>query len=237
MKPDISKNNAQPPKKYIVVSGKPWHDGLFENLSATVAGEWKRMRAKQEFTETVLALFDPDLVFIPHWSYLIPAGVYEQYACIVFHMTDLPYGRGGSPLQNLIARGIQQTMISAIRVTKGLDTGDVYLKRPLSLHGTAEEIFIRSAAVVETMIRDIILQNPQPVPQQGEPVLFVRRKPEDGNIAQLQALEQVYDYIRMLDAEGYPKAFVEVGNLRLEFSRATLKTDQSLLADVRITQK
>ena len=29
-------------------------------------------------------------------------------------MTDLPYGRGGSPLQNLIIRGFESTKISAI---------------------------------------------------------------------------------------------------------------------------
>ena len=28
--------------------------------------------------------------------------IFENFNCIIFHMTDLPYGRGGSPLQNLI---------------------------------------------------------------------------------------------------------------------------------------
>ncbi len=56
-------------------------------------------------------------------------------------MTDLPYGRGGSPLQNLIQRGHTSTMLTALRCGAGLDTGDVYLKQPLSLHGSAEEIF------------------------------------------------------------------------------------------------
>ena len=36
-------------------------------------------------------------------------------------------------------------------------------------------------------------------------------------------LNKVYDYIRMLDAEGYPKAFLNFGNFRLEFLRASLK--------------
>ena len=46
-------------------------------------------------------------------------------------MTDLPYGRGGSPLQNLIARGFLETKISAILVEKQLDAGPVYLKMEL----------------------------------------------------------------------------------------------------------
>jgi len=56
-------------------------------------------------------------------------------------MTDLPLGRGGSPLQNLIERGIEKTKISALKVEDGVDTGDIFIKEPLNLKGTAEEIF------------------------------------------------------------------------------------------------
>ena len=37
----------------------------------------------------------------------------------------------------------------------------------------------------------------------------------------------------MLDAEGYPKAFIKFGNYRLEFSRSSLKNDR-IIADVEI---
>lgn len=40
----------------------------------------------------------------------------------------------------------------------------------------------------------------------------------------------------MLDAEGYPKAFVEVGPFRFEFSRASLR-GRDIVADVRITER
>jgi len=50
-------------------------------------------------------------------------------------MTDLPFGRGGSPLQNLIVRGFTHTKLSALRVEKGLDTGDIYLKEDLEQYG------------------------------------------------------------------------------------------------------
>ena len=60
-------------------------------------------------------------------------------------MTDLPYGRGGSPLQNLIVRGHNDTMISAKEsVKKILIQGWWLPKKPLSLLGSAEEIFIRA---------------------------------------------------------------------------------------------
>ena len=39
----------------------------------------------------------------------------------------------------------------------------------------------------------------------------------------------------MLDAEGYPKAYLEIGGFRYEISRPALKSDE-ILADVRITK-
>ena len=223
--------------KYILLTPKTWHTTLFSELSAQKPEEWLHITQKEDFTAEKLAAINPQYVFIPHWSYIIPKEIFENHTCIVFHMTDLPFGRGGSPLQNLIVRGLTETKISAIKVEEGLDTGDVYLKRPVSLHGTAEEIFIRMATLIKGMIEEIIANNTQPVQQQGEPTVFKRRKPEDSNIAHLETIEQLYDYIRMLDCEGYPNAFVEIDNFRLEFTRASVKGDESIIADVRITKK
>lgn len=223
--------------KYILLTPKTWHTTLFRELSVSKPEEWLHITQKEDFTAEKLAEIKPQYVFIPHWSYIIPKEIFENHTCVVFHMTDLPFGRGGSPLQNLIVRGLTETKISAIKVEEGLDTGDVYLKRPVSLHGTAEEIFIRMATVIKGMIEEIIVNNTQPVQQQGEPTVFKRRKPEDSNIAHLETIEQLYDYIRMLDCEGYPNAFVEIDKFRLEFTRASLKGDESIIADVRITKK
>jgi methionyl-tRNA formyltransferase len=41
----------------------------------------------------------------------------------------------------------------------------------------------------------------------------------------------------MLDAEGYPNAFLETEIFKLEFTRASLKADKSIIADVRIIKK
>ena len=78
-------------------------------------------------------------------------------------MTDLPYGLGGSPLQNLIHRGHTSTMLTALRCSAGLDAGDVYLKQPLSLHGSAEEIFLKADGLIEQMIEHIVIEDPMAV--------------------------------------------------------------------------
>ncbi|MCM1537352.1 MAG: methionyl-tRNA formyltransferase [bacterium] len=190
--------------------------------------------AKEEFTIDNVRKVDPDYIFLTHWSYFIPDEITNNWKCIVFHMTDLPYGRGGSPLQNLIVRGHKETKISAIKVTGTLDGGPVYMKRPLSLEGSAREIYVRCSDVIyNEMIPVFLTREIEPVPQEGVPVIFKRRKPEDGKITPDMELNKIYDYIRMLDAEGYPRAYMEFGGYRLEFEGAEVSADgQELSARV-----
>lgn len=223
--------------KYIILSQKMWNNNLVGILQKKFPQhEFVRIAKSENFTAEYLQELKPDKIFIPHWSNVIPENIWANFECIVFHMTDLPYGRGGSPLQNLIVRGHKETDISALRVEKGLDTGDIYLKKPMSLEGTAEEIYLRASDIIEDMIEKIILDNPVPKPQSGKPVVFVRRKPADSDMSELTDINKVYDYIRMLDAEGYPHAYIELNGIRYEFGRVSKKADGSLLADVRISK-
>jgi len=179
----------------------------------------------------------PQYIFFPHWSWKIPKDVYENVECIVFHMTDLPYGRGGSPLQNLIVKGLKYTQISAFRVVDEMDAGPIYLKHPLSLEGTSEEILKRASDYIfRNMIPYILSNKPKPVEQYGKPTKFKRRTPSNGNLGGLKKLSKVYDYIRMLDGEGYPPAFVETDGLRLQFTEAKLKAGE-VEAKVKIKVK
>ena len=223
-------------KRYMIATSKVWNDKLIEKLSKSIGAEFVLVGEREELSYKTLSELGPRYVFFPHWSYVIPPEIYQNFECIIFHMTDVPFGRGGSPLQNLIDRGIYQTKVSALRAVKELDAGDVYLKRELPLCGTAEEIYIRTTKIIVEMIKTIIETTPTPVPQSGEVVQFKRRTPEQSNIANLDSRDRIYDYIRMLDAEGYPHAYLETKHFRFEFTRATLRKG-SILADVRIFKK
>lgn len=219
---------------YIIASSKPWNRELPDELKVKTGKNFKLLCSPDELSLELLEELKPKFIFFPHWSHYIPKAIFQNFECVVFHMTDLPFGRGGSPLQNLIAGGIYETQITALKCIDELDAGPIYLKHPLSLYGTAEEIYFRASKVVERMVIEIITKTPTPFKQIGEPTFFIRRNPSQGNLLNAESLEEAFDIIRMLDADGYPNAFVKVGNLRFEFSRASIKADK-LLADVRIT--
>jgi methionyl-tRNA formyltransferase len=222
--------------KIVVASSKLWDSSLKEKLSQKLGCDIALITQKDELNLAFLNEYKPDVIFFPHWSYILKPEIYNSFKCIMFHMTDLPYGRGGSPLQNLIVRGHKSTKISAFLCDGGLDTGPIYLKKDLDLAGTAQEIFERASKTILEMIEQIVKLKPAPVPQSGEVTEFKRRKPEDGDLKNLSNLEEVYNYIRMLDGEGYPRAFIETKDLKYEFSDARL-VDGKVEAKVVITRK
>lgn len=226
-------------KSCVILSEKSWHKDLFLSLDIEFKEiKWTLIDNKLDFSDKFLSKLNPDIIFIPHWSFIISDEIFNKFKCIVFHMTDLPYGRGGSPLQNLIIRGHKKTKISAIKVSNGIDTGDVYLKSELDLSGSAKEIFIRSSLVIYNMISEILTTNPKPIPQTGEITNFKRRTPSQGSVINLKNLNEVYDFIRMLDCDGYPNAFIETSNLKFEFKNAKFDVNNNLIdANVRIFKK
>ena len=219
---------------YIIASSKSWNKDLAFDLQKKTGQIFHHISDPKDLSLDYLEILNPRYIFFPHWSHPIPATIFEKFECVIFHMTDLPFGRGGSPLQNLIARDIHETQISALKCVDEIDAGPIFIKSPLSLYGTAEEIYLRSSKVIQVMISEIIQRNIQPHPQLGVPTTFKRRKPDDSNLYGISSLDKAFNLIRMLDAEGYPNAFILIGNMRFEFSRASLKVDE-LIADVKIT--
>jgi len=209
--------------KFIVATIHPWNISNARKLKERM-NNIKIITKKEQLSVEYVKRIDPKYIFFPHWSWHIPEEIYKNYKCIIFHMTDLPFGRGGTPLQNLIVRGKTKTKISALRAVNEMDAGPIYLKRPLSLEGSAQEIYQRMAKVIfEEMIPYILRENPLPRAQRGRVVHFARRKPEESDLLKTDSIKNVYDYIRMLDATGYPKAFVKSGRLKIEFSDAVWK--------------
>lgn len=219
---------------YLVAGSRPWNRRVFEERIAPLPGTWSFVAAPEELTPEFLSQLRPDVIFFLHWSWIVEAAILDRYECIGFHLGDLPLGRGGSPLQNLIERCHRETMLTALRLTEELDAGPVYAKRPISLEGAAEEIFLRSSALAAEMIAELVAGPRDPVPQSGEVTVFKRRQPAESRIARVPDLPRLHDVIRMLDADGYPHAFLEHEGFRYEFRRAVLY-DGRIEADVRIT--
>lgn len=209
----------------VIVTIKEWNISNYFKLKDIYKDMYKfhLLTSEDEVNYESLKKLNPKYVFFPHWSSIISKEIYSKFECVVFHMTDLPFGRGGSPLQNLIQNGIYETKISALKVEKGIDTGDIYIKADLDISkGSAQEIFINASSIVfNKMIPRFLKEDLTPIKQNGKVTIFKRRKKEQSMISDLNAksLLNMYDFIRMLDAQGYPHAYLELGNVKIKFSQ------------------
>lgn len=210
---------------YIIASSKPWHRSRFDKTSQEKTGKWHYVSTRDDLTSLIEAI-SPRYIFFLHWNWLVPAEIWQKHECVCFHMTDVPYGRGGSPLQNLILDGKTQTQVTALRMVEEMDAGPVYGKRPMALDGRAEEIYLRAGDLCWEMIEWIISNEPSPIKQEGEATIFQRRKPEQSKLPAVGNISEVYDFIRMLDAPTYPLAFLDHGDFHLEFSHAKLEGNE-----------
>src|SRR6202012_6129132 len=79
---------------------------------------------------------------IPKWMLDLP-----RHGNINLHGSLLPKYRGAAPIQWAVASGESVTGVTTMRLDEGMDTGDMLLRRALSIGpaDTAEELFPRLA--------------------------------------------------------------------------------------------
>ena len=218
------KNN----NKILIITKKVWSAYNFKNLKK------KNFKVSNQLNYTKIKKFNPKIIFFIHWSKMIKKKIYNNFECIQFHSSDLPIGRGGSPIQNQILMGIKNTKITAFKVTKKLDGGPIVLKKPFKLRGTAQEIYIDMEKISLKMISKISkMKKLIYKKQKGKVLIFKRRLENQSEIKtnKIISTKKLYDFIRMLDAENYPKAFIKLNRFIGRLSNAKYK-NQKLLATI-----
>tara|TARA_B100001059_G_scaffold235468_1_gene281214 strand:- start:885 stop:1256 length:372 start_codon:yes stop_codon:yes gene_type:complete len=114
-----------------------------------------------------------------------------------------------------------------------IDAGPIYMKREMSLEGKAQHIYERMSSLAMEMAEDIVDSQPSAIPQEGQPLMFERRRPAESELRDVNNIKELYDHIRMLDADGYPHAFLSMNGLRIEFTNASCDS-QSVTASAKI---
>lgn len=76
--------------------------------------------------ETVKAL-NPELIVVVAYGMILPQSVLDipPYGCVNVHASILPKFRGAAPIQRAILGGEQETGVTAMKIVKKLDAGDI----------------------------------------------------------------------------------------------------------------
>lgn len=175
-----------------------------------------------------------DIVFFPHWSWVVPDEITNKFTCICFHSTPLPYGRGGSPIQNMVLNGHRDTQVVALKMTNQLDAGPIYLRQDVSLIGGGEEVFRRIYQTTISMMKSLLNFLPSPTEQEGDVTIFTRRKSDDSKLDMYHSIDNIFDKIRILDVDDYPSAYIEIGDYKLTFTHPSMRLSGDIDAHVNI---
>lgn len=129
---------------------------------------------EQEFVE-ILRGYNPDVIIVVAFGQIIPESILEipKYGCVNIHGSLLPKYRGAAPIQWAVLDGEKETGVTTMLMDKGVDTGDILLKRVINLaeDETAGSLFDKLMALgAETILETLEgLENGSITPEkQGE---------------------------------------------------------------------
>lgn len=138
---------------------------------------------------------------------------------LVVHESDLPKGRGWSPLTWQVLEGRRTIPVTLFEATQNVDSGVIYLKDMIELagHELVEEIRAKQAASTIALCRRFIAAYPAIVSdgtqQTGKPGHYPRRRPEDSRLDPDRTLREQLNLLRVVDNDQYP-AFFEIDGIR-----------------------
>jgi methionyl-tRNA formyltransferase len=175
-------------------------------------------RAEVRITAQASELGEGDFLFLVACQQIIPASVRRRYRHpLVVHESDLPKGRGWSPLVWQVLEGQQRIPVTLIEAADAVDAGPIWHQVWVELDGTElnGEIHSRVAdATIELMTWAVAhCDHATPREQQGQPSYYARRTPADSEVAPTMTFEQAFDLLRVADEDRYP-AFIRMRGKR-----------------------
>ena len=142
---------------------------------------------KDEAVVGELSRFEPDVIVVIAYGKLLPESVLNipKFGCVNIHGSLLPHLRGAAPIQRSVIDGDRVTGVTSMLMDKGLDTGDMLIKKSVEIlpDETAGELFERLSVL-------------------GTEVLFeTLEKIENGTITREKQDDSLSTYAKMLSKE------------------------------------
>ncbi|MEE2876142.1 MAG: UDP-2,4-diacetamido-2,4,6-trideoxy-beta-L-altropyranose hydrolase [Chloroflexota bacterium] len=132
---------------------------------------------------------------------------------LVVHESDLPHGRGWSPLTWQILEGSTKIPIVLFEAATQVDAGPIYLKRSMEFRGyeLLQELRDVQGSTTIAMCKQFVEESKvlveQATPQSGDISFYEKRSTKDSKIDPAQSVESVMPLLRVADYEKYPVFF------------------------------
>jgi methionyl-tRNA formyltransferase len=153
-----------------------------------------------------------------------------KYGVINVHASLLPKYRGASPIQECLLNGDKETGISIMKISKGMDEGDIFLiKRvPIENEDTTTTLFsklaVTSSVILPLVLSDIVKGILSPLPQNNQKATYCRKiEKEDGKINWNKTAEEIKNMIRAYTP--WPNVYTELSGKKIKILEAEISKD------------
>ncbi len=167
--------------------------------------------------------FNPDLIVVIGWYYMIPEAIRNLAAkgCVGMHASLLPKYRGGAPLVWAIINGEEKTGLTFFYLGSGVDNGDIIAQHEIEIKETEtiKDILDKVTASALDITREFIPmlssgKAPRIKQDESQATTVPQRKPEDGQIDWNWDVKRIKNFIRA-QTKPYPGAFTIINGKKI----------------------
>ncbi len=184
--------------------------------------------SSKEFVE-VLNQLKPDLIIVIAYGQILRENLLNvpKNFCMNIHASLLPKYRGAAPINWAIINGETETGVTTMRMDRGLDTGDMLLKKVVSINwnDTAKELHDTLAYEGGQLTLKTLdaLENKsiEFIPQNDEDSSYAPKLSKDNGLVSWEKKSiEIYNLIR--GVQPWPGAFTFLNNKRLGLLRVEI---------------
>ena len=130
---------------------------------------------------------------------------------LVVHESDLPNGRGWSPMTWQILEGKNEITVSLFEARDRVDSGPIYLQDRIILdgHELVDELRQKQGNVTIGLVMKYVESYPKIIgrTQHGCPTYYPRRRPKDSELDVNKSIKDQFNLFRVVDNQRYPAFF------------------------------
>jgi len=191
----------------LIDNPKSWMWQYVESLENILEKYGEHMR----FFKSVNEIEHGDVMFVLSCDRILKKQDLQKHKNnIVIHESDLPKGKGWSPLSYQVEQGINKIPVTLFEATIKLDSGDWYIKDFIELDGTELVDNIRKKQAEKTF--DIIVQYLQGYPMKPyrqccDENFYEKRTSQNQELNINKTIKDQFNKLRVSDNQMYPAHF------------------------------
>lgn len=179
--------------------------------------ETRRAAHSVELVNSTVRLTGGELLFLISCTEIVNTAVRSRYrSTLVIHASDLPDGRGWSPLVWQIVEGRNDITVTLLEAEDKVDTGAIW--QQFQLHFAGHELVDEINAALfdaESALMDFAVDHFEtvvPQPQDDRQATYYRRRTsEDSRIDPRRSIDEQFNLLRVADPRRYPAFFEYLG--------------------------